>query len=341
MDTAFTSPPPVGRPTMKDVAFDAGVSLKTVSRVVNDEPVSAEKRRAVRASIDRLGFTPNLGAAMLRRGQTGSIGFVVEDASEPFQASLIKAIEAVAAAHDRLLFVCSYDSVPEREVELVRALTSRRVDGLVIVPSRGDHHYLQSEIAAGVPVVIVDRTTDTIDADTVLADNVGGARTGTRHLVDHGHRRIACVADLPTAFTANERVEGYVAAVRQAGIEVDTSLIFRHDPKDTSAIDASVRYALSRADPATAFLTGNSLITYAVLRSLSSARAHPAIVAFDDFELADVLDPGITVVAQDSASIGRNAADLLFRRIDGGGGAPVEVRLRTRLIERGSGEVAR
>ncbi|HLV99573.1 MAG TPA: LacI family DNA-binding transcriptional regulator [Ktedonobacterales bacterium] len=328
------------RPTMKDVAAAAAVSLKTVSRVVNDEPgVRPDKQQAVERAIVALGFSRNYGAAMLRHGQSSSIGLIVEDSAEPFQATLGRAIERVALEHDSLLFVASSAGTSERERLLVQALASRRVDGLLVVPSNHPHDYLRIEIQSGVPVVFVDRPVPGIAADTVLTDNVGGAIQAVRHLIDHGHRRIAIIADLPDIFTANERFEGYQTALRAAGLEYDPSLVFRNAPTDRDSIAECVVRALDREDPATALFTGNSFITVATLRALKGCSHRPALVGFDDFELADLLTPGISVVAQDAWSMGTHAAELLFKRIHGDQSPTVQIRLATALIPRGSGEV--
>lgn len=328
------------RPTMKDVAAAAAVSLKTVSRVVNDEPgVSPDKQQAVTRAIEALGFSRNYGAAMLRHGQSSSIGLVVEDSSEPFQATLGRAIERVALEHDSLLFVASSAGVPDRERILTQALASRRVDGLIVVPSNHQHDYLRHEMRSGVQVVFADRPVPGIAADTVLADNVGGMVQGVRHLIDHGHRRIAFIADLPLVFTSNERFEGYQTALRFAGLDYDPSLVFRVAPTDRNGIAACVAQSLDRDDPATALFTGNSFITIATLRALKGHAHRPSLVGFDDFDLADLLTPGITVVAQDALSMGTHAAELLFKRIQGDQSPTVQMRLATTLIPRGSGEV--
>ena len=164
-----------GRPTMKDVATRAGVALKTVSRVVNDEPgVTPETASRVRNAINELGFRRNDSARLLRKGQTASIGLIMEDIGDPFYSALSRAVEDVAHWNGSLLFTGSSDEDPQREQELVLALCARRVDGLIVIPASGDHRYLLPEIAAGVASVFVDRPAGMIEADAVLADNVGG-----------------------------------------------------------------------------------------------------------------------------------------------------------------------
>lgn len=330
------------RPTMKDVAARAGVGLKTVSRVVNGEPgVTPDTERRVQEAITALGFRRNDSARILRKGRTASIGLVLEDLADPFYGPLSRAVEEVARAHGALLINGSSAEDPEREQELVLALCARRVDGLVIIPAGHDHRYLAPEMAAGVATVFVDRPAGRIDADAVLADSFGGSRDAVTHLIAHGHRRIGFLGDLPGIHTAAERLRGYHAAMNEAGLPVQDAWV-SPGPTDPERVRAAATAMLNAAEPVTALFAGNNRVTVTVVRVLAErpAPAVPvALVGFDDFELADLLSPGITVIAQDSAQLGRTAADLLFRRLDGVGGDHQRVVLPTRLIPRGSGEL--
>jgi len=328
------------RPTMKDVAALAGVGLKTVSRVVNGEgSVSPDTTERVNAAIAKLGFRRNEGARLLRQGRTASIGLVLEDVADPFSSALTRAVEDIARQHDSLVFAGSSAEDGVRERELTLAFCARRVDGLIIVPAGATHRYLVPEITAGTPAVFVDRPPVDIDADTVLVDNEGGARMAVDHLIAHGHRRIGFLGDAPTIFTATARLAGYRASLEAAGLPYDESLTSLAPPT-AEAIRHAVERVLGRPDPATALFCGNNRVTVEVLRVLAGRPNQPALVGFDDFELADVLRPGITVVAQDPAEMGRTAAEMLFARLSGDRqGRAKTVRLPTRLIPRGSGEM--
>ncbi|MGH3433480.1 MAG: LacI family DNA-binding transcriptional regulator, partial [Thermocrispum sp.] len=296
---------------MKDVAALAGVGLKTVSRVVNNEDsVSADTAERVNAAIAELGFSRNEGARLLRQGRTASIGLVLEDVADPFSSVLTRAVEEVARQHDSLVFAGSSTEDASRERELTLAFCARRVDGLLIVPAGRTHEYLVPEITAGIPAVFVDRPPVDIEADTVLVDNEGGARTAVDHLVAGGHRRIGFVGDAPEIFTATARLAGYRAGLDAAGLPHDDALVSL-EPPTAGAVRAALARLLGGADPATALFCGNNRVTVAVLRELAGRRSRPALVGFDDFELADLLDPGVTVVAQDPAELGRTAAELL------------------------------
>ncbi|MFC9927522.1 LacI family DNA-binding transcriptional regulator [Streptomyces sp. NPDC127190] len=329
------------RPTMKDVAARAGVGLKTVSRVVNSEPgVTPDTERRVQEAIDALGFRRNDSARVLRKGRTASIGLVLEDLADPFYGPLSRAVEEVARAHGALLINGSSAEDPEREQELALALCARRVDGLVVIPAGDDHRYLEPEIRAGVATVFVDRPAGKIDADVVLSDNYGGARDGVAHLIAHGHRRIGFIGDMPRIHTAAERLRGYRAAMEDAGIPVAEHWMSL-GATDAERVRRAAEDMLGGPDPVTAVFAGNNRVTVTVVRVLAErSRSRPvALVGFDDFELADLLQPGVTVVAQDSAALGRTAADRLFRQLDGTLVAPERIELPTRLITRGSGEL--
>jgi LacI family transcriptional regulator len=324
---------------MKDVAETAGVGLKTVSRVVNGEPgVNAATAERVRTAITQLGFRRNDSARILRSGNTASIGLVLEDVADPFYSELTRAVEEVARGHDSLVFAGSSDEDPERERELTLAFCARRVEGLIVVPAGDNHEYLAPEMAAGVAAVFVDRPAGDIKADAVLADNVGGAREGIEHLLRHGHRRIAFVGDSPKIFTAKERLRGYREALADAGVAVDDDLVAMFPPR-AETIRQTLDRLLGGDDPVTALFAGNSRVTVAILRELAHRPTRPALVGFDDFELADLLSPGVTVVAQDPTGLGRTAAELLFQRLSGDRGPARRIELSTRLVPRGSGEV--
>jgi len=328
-----------GRPTMKDVATRAGVALKTVSRVVNDEPgVTPETASRVRNAINELGFRRNDSARLLRKGQTASIGLIMEDIGDPFYSALSRAVEDVAHWNGSLLFTGSSDEDPQREQELVLALCARRVDGLIVIPASGDHRYLLPEIAAGVASVFVDRPAGMIDADAVLADNVGGTRAGVAHLIRHGHRRIGFIGDAPHIYTAVQRQQGYREAMAAAGLETDPAWVSMAKPAPEGIRDALTRM-LAGPSPVTALFCGNNRITVLALREIAALGPRLALAGFDDFEFADLIRPGVTVVAQNPAEMGRRATEMLFGRLAGTRGPAQYVELGTKLIVRGSGEI--
>lgn len=327
------------RPTMRDVAQRAGVGLKTVSRVVNEEPgVKADTAQRVRDAIEQLGFRRNDGARLLRQGrQTGTIGLILEDLADPFYSLLSRAVEDVARTHDCLLFSGSSAEDPRRERELALALCARRVDGLIIVPTATDHSYLAAETAIGTPIVAVDRPLLGLEADTVLTANAAGVRSGVEHLLRQGHRAIGYLGDSPQIYTAAERLRGYRLAMADAGLTVQDHWIEMAAP-DPLTLRLALDRMLGGPEPITAVFCGNNRTSVAVLRQLARHPGPPALVGFDDFELADLLPSPVTVVAQDPAGLGRIAAELLFHRLSGNHGKLQQIELPTRLVTRGSGE---
>jgi len=326
---------------MTDVAEAAGVSLKTVSRVVNAEPgVRPETAALVHDAITRLGFRRNDMARALRRGQrTRTLGLIIEDVSNPFYSAIIRGVEEVASRSGWLVIAGSSDEDPVRERELVHLLCERRVDGLLIVPAGHDHEYLEPELRLGTRAVFIDRPPRRIDVDVVLLDNVGGARRAVEHLAAHGHRRIAMVGDEATIFTVTERVRGYREALAAAGLPLDESLV-RLGAHDAAAAEQATRELLALDDPPTALFAGNNRITIGALRVLARAEPPIALVGFDDLELAELLVLPATVVAYEAADLGRRAAELLVGRLAGNEAAPRRIVLPTTLVARGSGEVA-
>jgi LacI family transcriptional regulator len=325
------------RPTMRDVAVLAGVSLKTVSRVINAEPgVAAATAERVEAAIAELRFQRNDLARSLRQGRTSStLGLVIEDVANPFYSAIAQAIESAARDRGYLLITASCEEDPERERELVQALLRRRVDALLLVPAARDHSYLDTDET---PVVFLDRPPVGLDADCVLLDNLGGARRAVEHLLAHGHQRIALIADPDRLFTAHERVAGYRQALDAAGVPIREELV-RLGSHDSAQAEAVVRelLALPHDRRPTALFAGNNRNTVGALRALRDADAPVALVGFDDFELADLL--GTTVVCHDSGNLGTHAAELAFERLQGIERPPRRVVVPTELIVRGSGEV--
>jgi LacI family transcriptional regulator len=329
---------------MVDVAALAGVGLKTVSRVVNAERgVSPELEARVRRAIDQLSYRRDANAATLRRlsRKTQTIGLVLEDVSNPFSSALHRGVEDAARERGVLVFAGSCDEDPDRERDLIGTFRERRVDGIIVVPASHDHGYLYEERRTGTALVFVDRRASHLDADSVVSDNRGGATLAVRHLLDRGHRRIGFLGDLLSISTAEERLRGYVQALESAVVAIDDDLI-RVDLRDPEAAARAVDEMLALAEPPTAFFAGQNLLTIGGVRALRRAglEREIALIGFDDVPLADMLDPAISVVAQDPQALGRAAADQLFRRLDGDTAAAVRQVLPVTLIARGSGEIA-
>jgi LacI family transcriptional regulator len=328
---------------MQDVAALAGVGLKTVSRVVNAEPgVSPALEAKVRRAIEQLNYRRDANASMLRRlgGRTQTIGLVLEDVSNPFSSALHRAIEDSARARNVLVFAGSCDEDASRERELIGSFRDRRVDGIIIVPASRDHTFLYEEQRAGTALVFVDRPAGHLDADSVASDNVGGAFEAVKHLLAHGHRRIAFLGDLPSIWTADERLRGYAQAIDRVGIDRREELI-RTGLRGSEAAQRAIDELLALPDPPTAIFTSQNLLTIGGIRALrnTALQRRIALMGFDDVALGDIVEPAVSVVAQDPQAIGHAAAELLFRRMDGDTSPPVHQVMPVKLMARGSGEI--
>jgi LacI family transcriptional regulator len=327
---------------MREVAAVAGVSLSTVSRVVNGVEVAPDLARRVREAVALLGYRRDLTASTLRRADrlSATIGLLIEDVANPFFSALQRSVEDVAVTRNVLTFAGSSDEDPARERQLVEELLARGVDGLIVAPTGADQSYLARDRQAGVALVFVDRPPNFLDADVVVADNAGGAAAAVTHLIAHGHRRIAFLGDRPEIHTAVERLRGYREALAEHGIAPDPALIHQGLVAPEQG-RAAARALLDALDPPTALFTSQNLITIGAVGVLHAlGRQHAvALVGFDDIALAEVVDPPLTVVAQDPAGLGRVAAERLFARLDGDDGPSQRLVLPTTLIQRGSGEV--
>lgn len=328
---------------MKDVAALAGVAIKTVSRVMNDEPtVAPELATRVHVAAAKLGYRPNLTASSLRRGdrRTATIGLLLEDVANPFSAALLRAVEDVARERRVQILIGSLDEDPAREREMAITLIDRGVDGLIVVPASHDQSYLMAERHFGTRVVFLDREPRLIEADAVVSDNKAGAIVAVQHLLEHGHARIAYLGDAEHIATAAQRYEGYRVGLDRAGIPLDHEIV-QHGLRASEDATVAAAALLAMPHPPTAIFASQNLITIGTVRALRAAHLEHSVglIGFDDFVLADALVPGITVIAQDVATLGRRATELLFARLDGDESPAKTHVIPTGMIVRGSGEI--
>lgn len=328
---------------MRHVAALAGVGVKTVSRVINGEPnVSAATIAKVNAAARTLDYQPDLHAGNLRRadGRTRTLGLLVGSVDNPFAGAVHRAVEDAALARGVAVFASSLDDDPAREQEAVSAFLRRRVDGLILTTVTESQGYLAPELRRGTPVVFVDREPAGITSDSVVSDNAEGAAVATRHLLERGHRRVAYLGDRPLIQTARERRRGFLEELGRAGVATrDVPVV--EGLHDAASAHAATLALFDDPNPPTAIFSSQNLVSLGVIHALRELGLHReiALVSFDDLPLADLLDPGITVVAQDPQQIGRIAAERVFARLDGDDSPAVRTIVPTRLIERGSGEL--
>ena len=331
-------------PTITDVAREAGVAIMTVSRVVNGGSyVSPVTEKRVRAAILRLGYLPNEAARMLKGQRAHMIGLVVPDLADSFFATCANSVQEVAGQHGYMTLIVTSERSVETESSEIAMMAARRIAGLLIVPSRvGPDKRLRELQQADIPVVALDRTLAGVDAGEVIVENAGGAEEAVRHLIEHGHRRIACIGYDARVFTIHQRILGYRRAMRTAGLQPEmwTNLT------TAAAAEALLRRRIGAADRPTALFTLNNVTTIHALQAIRAMRLRMprdlAMIGFDDLELAPLLETPLTAVRQPALELGRSAARLLFEMIQrshdvGSGSKPQRrIMLPTELILRAS-----
>jgi LacI family transcriptional regulator len=329
------------RPTMIDVAREAGVALKTVSRVVNAEPgVRAATAAKVNRAIARLRYRRNDLARRLRsHAPTATIGLVVEDVTSPRSAAIVGGVEEVVRELGWLVIAASCRDDAACERRLVTAMVERQVDGLLLVPAGDDHRYVRPEVRRGTPAVFLDRPPAGIEADTVLVDDRRGARAGVAGLLGAGHRRIGVVGGPPAARWVAERTAGWREALAAAGVDEESALL-RLGVGDAVAAEAAARTLLRGGDPPTALFALSGRLAPGVVRAAAAGAPGVEVLVFDPFPLADLQPVPVTVVDYDAGELGRRGAELLLDRLDGNAGPARLVVLPTTLV-RGSSALSR
>lgn len=327
-------------PTISDVARTAGVSVPTVSRVLNDRSnVAPDLVAKVKAAIKALDYQPSRAARRLRSDNSPLIGVVFSDISNPFYINVLKGIEHVLSRAGISLLISNADADPKREAEMLRVMRAEDVAGIIIAPSREESRELAAAVANGLPVVVFDRRMTDCDVDTVVGDGFAGARRAVNHLIDLGHCRIAIVSGPLRLSSARDRYNGYLEAMSSRGIVVDPALTRFGDYRLESGYDLASGL-LSAPSPATALFVANNQMTIGALNAIHDAgRRIPediAVVGFDDFDWAVSLNPPLTTVAQSTFDIGVNAATLLLARIADDGLPTRTVVLETTLRVRAS-----
>lgn len=287
------------------------------------------------AASAELGFRANFAASALRSGSsTATIGLLIKDLSNEFYANIASAVAVVAKAHHTQLITAHSGENAEDELEAIFDLCRRRVDGLLIVPTGGDHSALKSEIDLGIPMVFIDRRPVGLAADSVVLDNFTGARDAATRLINDGHTRIGILVDTLNMATMRDRLQGVTTAFAEAGLPLDDSLVVTNV---RGPIEASIEVdrLLASSAPPTAFFCGNNRSGIGVLRSLWQRGTNEALVSFDDFQLSELMPRPFTVVRYDNRALGTISAELLFRRISREVFDPTTVVLPTELCDRG------
>lgn len=323
---------------LRDVAAVAGVSLRTASRVLNDDPrVAVDTRARVQQAMRDLKFTPDSMARSLRAGTDTAVGMVVESVADPFFSAMVAAVEQAASTSGKSVLIASTHGHAERERDVVGQMLSRRVSGMLLAPTSGDHSWLRTTT----PLVLVDRAAPGLEADVVGIDDEAAAADAVHHLVANGHRRIAYIGDHPLVPTSRARLTGYRRAMAAHGLDVNPRLV-RAECPDAAAAAVATRNMLedNASDAPTALMSAATRCSLGVVPTLHAlGRTDIALVCFGDFAMADLLQPGVTVVDHSAETVGAAAAARLAERIARPDLPPSTIHVPVRLIPRGSGEV--
>ncbi|MFJ9242365.1 LacI family DNA-binding transcriptional regulator [Streptomyces sp. NPDC101776] len=324
--------------SIKDVAAEAGVSVATVSRVLNDHPsVSADARARVLAAVDALGYRPNAVARSLRTDQTRTLGLVISDVLNPYFTELARSVEEEARALGYSVIIGNADERPELQDHHVRTLLDRRIDGLLVSPTDGGSPGMLDAARAGTPMVFVDRWIPGLDVPVVRADGRAAIRDLVAHLHRLGHRRLAIIAGPAATTTGSERVAAFRDALGEYGIPLPDAYIGQGDFQAESGRRVTEGFLDLAEPPEVVFATDNLM----ALGALDAVRARGlrvpedlALAAFDDIRWFVHTDPPITAIAQPTPELGRAAVRALVDQIEGR--APESVTLPARLVVRRS-----
>jgi LacI family transcriptional regulator len=309
--------------TIKAVAKRAGVSIATVSNVITGSiAVSPNLTERVRKAIRELDYHPNHIARSLKVKQTNMLGMVIPDITNPFFPEVTRGAEDAALEKGYLLVTANTDEKMEREKMVVSVLRSRRVDGLLIAvaPASGTLTHIESALEAGVPTVCLDRVPPGLALDSVTVDNAKGAQDCVRHLIRLGHREIAIITGCLSLDIGRDRLNGYQAALREAGISISRDLILEGDFREQAGYRLGKELVLRQKRP-TAVFVSNGVMTLGVLQALDETGVRCpqdiALATFDDLPFGRAFHPHLTAIAQPTYELGFRGARLLIDRIEG------------------------
>lgn len=332
------------RPTLKAIAKQLGVSVTTVSRALNGKAeqygISKKTEEAVLRAAKKLRFSPDPVARGLRLNQTLSIGLLIPDIANPYFAEIAKNVEMAARRGGYSVILCDSQESTALEVESLALLRGRKVDGLVIAPVGQSARHLEELQDGGLPVVVIDRHFPRLSLPYVVSDNYKGAFEATNHLIEYGHRTIACVQGLARTSPNRDRVRGYQTGLKKHGIAFDASLVAGSGFGEENGY-VHAKLLLKKKRGITAILALSNLIALGILRALSEdglkVPGDISIICFDDQPYCAYLNTPMTTVDQDNQQMGQIAVRLLLEQIQAPGKPTGEgIMLPTRLVERAS-----
>ena len=326
---------------MRDVAEKAGVSISTVSHVVNETRfVSEETRNKVIAAMDALSYQPNRLARSLRRKdkRTHTLGLLIPDNMNPFFAEVSRGIEDASFAANYNVFLCNSDNHPEKELDYIEVLVGKQIDGIILV-STGTTDSLKLLKRRKIKVVVVDRQIGETNYDSVMLDNDLGGYLATKYLIELGHERIGCITGPSSLTPSGNRVQAYRRALEEAHIPIDESLILQGDFRSQSGY-LQMTKLLNLSTSPTAIFACNDMMAVGVIRAINEQNLKVpediSVIGFDDIALTSYLTPKLTTIVQPSYEMGMVAAEILIERIQSPNASPINEVLLPSLAERES-----
>jgi LacI family transcriptional regulator len=305
--------------TIKDIARRAGVSTATVSNVINGTRyVSPELHDRVTSAVVELDYRPNAVAKSLRKKRTSTIGLIVPDNSNPFFAEVAKGVEDAGYESGVSVILCNSDGSFDRECRYLQVLADKQVDGVIFIATTPQVDHLAGIVGADLPVVVFYRESAGARFDSLVVDNLGGGYLATRHLIELGHRHIACVSPASVNSPSALRVSGYRQAMKEAGLEIEDTLLFRGDNRFASGREGA-NWLIESGRPFTAVFAGNDVMAIGAIREFQHRGLcvpnDVSVVGFDGIALGQFMTPALTTIVQPRYDAGRRAFALLIQRI--------------------------
>jgi DNA-binding LacI/PurR family transcriptional regulator len=327
--------------TIRDVAALAGVSLRTVTNVINKWPyVTDETRQKVQRSIDTLGYRPSRLASSLVTGRTNTIGVMIPDITNPFFGQVVRGCEDVLYAAGYSIFLCNTSEDEKKQASYLEILVDRGVDGLLIFGARSAEAVRSASavVRDEIPVIAEDSPAQNQNTTIIDIDNIGGAQVAVEHLIAHGHTRIAHLGGPTQRLAADHRLQGYRQALEHAGIPYDDALVLRCSPSIRGGLQSAMTL-IQQHKPSALFCYNDLMAVGAMVacRQLDLKIPHDiAVVGFDDIAIASLIEPALTTVRVRQYEMGRLASELLLERLAGKEPPPGPVKFPVELVVRNS-----
>jgi LacI family transcriptional regulator len=309
----------VSNVTIKEVAEKAGVSIATVSRVLNNNyPVSDITRKKVLEAIKELNFQPNNIARSLRKNTTYLIGVVIPDSSNPFFIDIIRGVDKIISEEGYSLILADTEEDMEKEVNVLKKLSEKRVDAVILASSGSKNEYVKELLKRNIPVILIDRKIEGIETDLIVSDNYGGAYNLTKFLIENGHRDICIVNGNLEVSTAVERFEGFKAAMHDYSIPVYKEFILYGDFSEVKAYK-EIKRMIQKGKLPTAIFTANNRMAEGVMVALQEERLQIpddiSLVTFEEIRNQKLIRPKLTYIKQDGYSMGQKAGELVINKL--------------------------